>query len=136
LYNYQPAAPDTPFGLQSVGQPLTSQQIMDLIMGKQITQPSVTPATKVIPTPPGSAPINQLPISAPQLREIPMTSVQPTTSAETGVTNEQFQQVSKALGNDWLIRQQKAAQTGDWATYYQIQAQVYAILNPDTGGGG
>jgi hypothetical protein len=65
-----------------------------------------------------------------------MTSVQPTTSAETGVTNEQFQQVSKALGNDWLIRQQKAAQTGDWATYYQIQAQVYAILNPDTGGGG
>jgi hypothetical protein len=138
LYNYAPAAPNTPFGSQYVAPMMTSQQIMDLIMGKQLQQPNITPATKVIPTPPGSKPIEQLGIYAPQLNQIPATPVNqvtPTTPGQSGVTNEQFKEVSKALGSDWLIRQQKAAETGDWATYYQIQAQVYAILNPNINAG-
>jgi hypothetical protein len=50
------------------------------------------------------------------------------------MTQVSYDAVNAKLGDDWLQRQQIAAQNGDWATYYKIQAQVDAILNPPVAG--
>jgi hypothetical protein len=47
-YN-QSAAPNTPWGLQQLAQPLTSQQLQDLLSGRGYTPPTIAPATRMNP---------------------------------------------------------------------------------------
>jgi hypothetical protein len=45
-------------------------------------------------------------------------------------TDQRYAEVTRQLGANWFNRQQAAAAAGDYETYYAIQRQVDAILNP------
>jgi hypothetical protein len=136
LYNTQPQAPNTPWGLQQIAQPLTSQQIMDLVLGKNVTQPTVQNATRRIPITEQNrnvmnydySKVGQLPVVAGPV--IPNANAQ-TTSA---LAEQQNKLLAEKLGSNWFNRQQAAAAAGDWETYNSIQQQVNAILNPPVTG--
>jgi hypothetical protein len=129
LYNTNPNAPDTPYGLQQIARPLTMQEINDMILGKTSTTPKVAPATRRVPITDANrnvmnydySKVGQLPqIEAP----IAPTQLTPTTVSPINA------EITRQLGANWFNRQQAAAAAGDWETYYAIQRQVDAIVNP------
>ena len=129
MYNTNPNAPDTPYGLQQMAKPLTMAQINDMIMGRPFTPDTVAPATRRVPITDANrnvmnfdySKVGQLPvITAP----IAPTQIAPTTVSPINA------ELTRQLGANWFNRQQAAAAAGDWETYYAIQRQVDAILNP------
>ena len=131
LYNTNPNAPDTPYGLQQMAKPLTMQEINDLILGKNVSAPQVQSATRRVPITDANrnvmnfdySKVGQLPVvSAP----VAPTQVTPTSTSTSAVNAE----LTRQLGANWFNRQQAAAAAGDWETYYEIQRQVDAIMNP------
>ena len=126
-YNQAPGAA-TPYGLQQLARPLTQAQIADIIAGRPIRQETVAPATRTQAYNPASmiAPtannVYQLPtVTAPVA---PATITAPTAVSPINA------EINRQLGSNWFNRQQAAAAAGDWETYYAIQRQVDAILNP------
>jgi hypothetical protein len=127
LYNTQPNAPETPFGLQQMAQPLTSQQIMDLVLGKPIQQPTVQSATRRVPITDQNRNVMDYDYSkVGQLQTVNGPVAPDAGNSQTA----NYDLVTSKLGADWFNRQQAAAAAGDWDTYYSIQNQVDAILNP------
>ena len=129
LYNTNPNAPDTPYGLQQIARPLTMAEINDMILGKTSTTPKVAPATRRVPITDANrnvmnydySKVGQLsPITAP----IAPTQLTPSTTSPINA------EIARQLGSNWFNRQQAAAAAGDWETYYSIQRQVDAIINP------
>jgi hypothetical protein len=129
LYNTQPNAPDTPYGLQQLARPLTMDEINDMILGKPYTPQTVAPATRRVPITDANrnvmntdySKVGQLPVLAPVVP-----SQAPTTTTTSPINAE----IARQLGSNWFNRQQAAATAGDWETYYAIQRQVDAIINP------
>ena len=127
LYN-QAAAPNTPFGLQQLAKPLTSQQIQDMIAGREITTPTVAPATRKEQYVKGPV--------APTYGQVMLNPSYKGTAATTGATTSggttdaQFKLISEKLGPNWATDLQTAATNGDWAEYNRIQQEVNSILNP------
>jgi hypothetical protein len=129
LYNTQPNAPDTPWGAQQMARPLTMAEINDMILGKTSKAQSVAPATRRVPITDYNrnvmntdySKVGQLPVLA------PVAPSQVTTPSTTSPVNAE---IAKQLGSNWFNRQQAAAAAGDWETYYAIQRQVDAIINP------
>jgi hypothetical protein len=118
-----------PFGLQNMASALTPQDMAAIINGTYRAPQGTAPATRiqgynpaVMSPPPGYQ--GQINLSAPRATT---PQAAPTAPAMSQVS---YDAVNAKLGDDWLWRQQNAAQNGDWATYYKIQAQVDAILNP------
>jgi len=125
LYN-QAAAPDTPWGLQQVATPLTSQQIEDIVMGRNVTTPVVPNATRREAYAQGPvAPSYGQRKLEPKITNQPASNV-----AYSPSTTYNNPELTKQLGANWFNRQQAAANAGDWETYYAIQKQVDQILNP------
>jgi hypothetical protein len=130
LYNTNPNAPDTPYGLQQMAKPLTMQEINDLILGKGTKAQTVAPATRRVPITDANrnvmnfdySKVGQLPVIAP----VAPSQVTPTSASTSAINAE----LTKQLGANWFNRQQAAAAAGDWETYYAIQRQVDAIMNP------
>jgi hypothetical protein len=126
LYN-QAAAPATPWGLQQLAKPLSSQQIQDMVAGKQITTPTVAPATRKEAYAKGPV--------APTFGQVMLnpsykgTAVAPGATT-SGTTDAQFKLVAEKLGPNWASDLQRAATNGDWAEYNRIQQEVNSILNP------
>jgi hypothetical protein len=129
LYNTQPEAPNTPWGIQQIARPLTMQEINDMILGKTSVTPTVAPATRRVPITDANrnvmntdySRVGQLPVIAP---------VAPTQITQTPAADPRYDEVAKQLGANWFNRQQAAAAAGDWETYNLITQQVNAILNP------
>jgi hypothetical protein len=66
--------------------------------------------------------VGQLPVIAP---------VAPSHSnSSNNITSPINAELTRQLGANWFNRQQAAAAAGDWETYYAIQRQVDAIINP------
>jgi hypothetical protein len=130
LYNTNPNAPDTPYGLQQLAQPMTSQQIMDMVMGRKVTTPQVAPATRRVPITDANRNVMNFDYSkVGQLPTIPVAG--PVVPTQTTTTQSPINaEITRQLGANWFNRQQAAAAAGDWETYYAIQRQVDAILNP------
>jgi len=127
-YNQAPGA-DTPYGLQQLAKPLTQAQIADLIAGRPIRQETVAPATRFEAYNPASM-ITPNANNVYQLPTITATGpVAPTTMGSVS-TDQRYAEVTRQLGANWFNRQQAAAAAGDYETYYAIQRQVDAILNP------
>jgi hypothetical protein len=130
LYNTNPNAPDTPYGLQQMARPLTMAEINDMILGKTSTTPKVAPATRRVPITDANrnvmntdySRVGQLPVIAP----VAPSQVTPTQTSTSPINAE----LTRQLGANWFNRQQAAAAAGDWETYYAIQRQVDAIMNP------
>ena len=136
-YN-QVAAPVTPYGLQGQAQPLTGQQISNVIAGQPLVQAPVVPATRVeqyrpnYNRPPsygqiqlnpqygGSAATTATPAAAAR-------SIAPQMSTAAPATGN-MDQVTAQLGPNWFNKQQASAAAGDWDSYYQIQQQVDNIM--------
>ena len=127
LYN-QAAAPNTPFGLQQLAKPLSSQQIQDMIMGREITTPTVAPATRKEQYVKGPV--------APTYGQVKLNPAYKNTSTTTnattsgGVTDQQYTKIVEKLGKNWATDLQVAAQNGNWEEYNRIQQEVNSILNP------
>jgi len=126
LYN-QAAAPNTPFGLQQMAKPLSSQQIQDMIAGKEITIPKVAPATRKEQYVKGPV--------APTYGQVMLNPGYKGTAATTGATSSgttdaQFKQIADKLGPNWATDLQTAATNGNWDEYNRIQQLVNSILNP------
>jgi hypothetical protein len=66
--------------------------------------------------------VGQLPVIAP----VAPSQVTPTQTSTSPINAE----LTRQLGANWFNRQQAAAAAGDWETYYAIQRQVDAIMNP------
>jgi len=107
------------------------QEINDMILGKKSTTQQVAPATRRVPITDanrnvmntdysrvGQLPTIQAPIAPSQITS----TVTPPSAANA--------EIAKQLGANWFNRQQAAAAAGDWETYYAIQRQVDAIMNP------
>jgi hypothetical protein len=126
---------NTPWGLQQLAKPLTGQQISDLIAGKNVPSFSVQAATRreaynpASMTTPDAKNTYQLPTIAAAGAIAPGSST-PTTPSTNPATVAQQAEIVKQLGSDWKERQQRAAATGDWATYNDISQKVSSILNP------
>jgi hypothetical protein len=122
------AAPVTPYGLQGQAQPLTGQQIDDIINGVPLVQQPIRPATRVeqyradTRTPPSYGQVKLDPRYG--------NTVAATAPVTPTSNNPRNQEITAKLGANWFNRQQAAAAAGDWDTYYEIQRQVDAILNP------
>ena len=99
-------------------------------MGRPVTTPQVAPATRRVPITDANRNVMNTDFSrVGQLPTIPVTGpVVPTqvTSTPSPINAE----ITRQLGANWFNRQQAAAAAGDWETYYAIQRQVDAILNP------
>ena len=127
-YN-QVAAPVTPYGLQGQAQPLTGQQITDVINGVPLVRQPIRPATRVeqyradTRTPPS---YGQIKLDPRYGNTVATTAA----AVAPASTNPRNQEIAAKLGANWFNRQQAAAASGDWDTYYEIQRQVDAILNP------
>ena len=128
-YNNVPNAPATPWGLQQLAKPLTSQQIAGIVANPHTTTPTTAPAayTPQIanwnhPTTGQTGPVG---VTVPT---IATKAISPYTPATAGV--DQYAPVNAALGQNWQFDQQRAASQGDWTTYNTIQSKVDAILNP------
>jgi hypothetical protein len=126
LYN-QAAAPTTPWGLQQMATPLTSQQIQDIVAGKEITTPTVAPATRREAYVKGPV--------APTFGQVKLSPAYKNTGANTtttsgGTTDQQYKQIVEKLGPNWATDLQTAATNGNWTEYNRIQQEVNSILNP------
>ena len=130
LYNTQPEAPNTPWGLQQMAQPMTSKQIMDAFLGRPVTTPQVAPATRRVPITDANRNVMNTDYSrVGQLPTVPVTG--PVTPTQVAATQSPINaEIARQLGTNWFNRQQAAAAAGDWETYYAIQRQVDAIVNP------
>jgi hypothetical protein len=53
-----------------------------------------------------------------------------TSFANSPSLNANNTEIARQLGSDWFTRQQNAANTGDWDTYFAMQAKIDQILNP------
>jgi hypothetical protein len=126
-YN-QVQAPETPWRLQSVAQPLTGEQINDYIQGKAIVSGPVIPATRVEQY----VPDTRIPPSYGQVQLTPNVRTTPASStvSNSSSTIADNPEIVARLGSNWFARQQGAANAGDWDTYFAIQRQVDQILNP------
>jgi hypothetical protein len=124
-YN-QVAAPATPWGAQSVAEPLTGAQLNDYIQGKAIVSGPVRPATRVEQY----VPDTRTPPSYGQVQMNPVYNNTQTTNNTGGVTDIQYAQIVEKLGPNWASDLQVAAQNGNWDEYNRIQQLVNSILNP------
>jgi hypothetical protein len=128
-YNQAPGSA-TPYGLQQLARPLTSAQIADLIAGRPMSQqPVAAPATRTQAYNPAS----MIQPNATNTYQLPTVTapIVPTALTTTPVsTDQRYAEVTRQLGANWFNRQQAAAAAGDYETYYAIQRQVDAILNP------
>jgi hypothetical protein len=124
------AAPNTPWGEQGQMQPLTGKQILDYINGIPLVSGPVNPATRVEQY----TPDNRIPPSYGQVELKPAYANAPVNPAATttnsGLTQQQNDQISQVLGPNWASDMQTAATNGDWTTYDNIRRQVDQILNP------
>ncbi len=131
LYNTAPNAPQTPFGLQQMAEPLTGDQINQIAMGR-----TVIPNNMRMPVNPydwskdynsNNVPMAPVGVVLPTIQT--SGPVVPNRATSTSV-DPRYADVSKQLGANWFNKQQAAAQAGDWDTYNQITQQVGSILNP------
>jgi hypothetical protein len=131
LYNTAPNAPQTPFGLQQMAQPLTGDQINQIAMGR-----TVIPNNMRMPVNPydwskdynsNNVPMAPVGVVLPTIQT--SGPVVPNRATSTN-TDPRYADVAKQLGANWFNKQQAAAQAGDWDTYNQITQQVGSILNP------
>ena len=112
-----------------MARPLTMAEINDMILGKTSKAQSVAPATRRVPITDANrnvmdfdySKVGQLPVLAPVM---PSQVTTPTTVSPVNA------EIARQLGPNWFNKQQAAAAAGDWETYYSIQRQVDAILNP------
>ena len=122
-YN-QVAGPVTPFGLQGQAQPLTGQQISNVISGVPLVQQPVVPATRIeqyradTRTPPSYG----------QVQLNPQYTGAAAARTNTTGSDNNMNRVTAKLGDNWFNRQQASAAAGDWDNYYAIQKQVDDIL--------
>jgi len=137
LFNTQPQAPDTPWGLQQLAKPLTSQDIQDLIDGKPLKSTKVQSATRAVPITDANKNVMNFDYSkVGQLKQIPTTPLAKTTANNTATSDatalsqipQGYDKVTQQLGPQWFNKQQAAAAAGDWDTYYAIQQQVASIM--------
>mgnify|MGYP007049610227 CR=1 FL=1 len=139
-YN-QVAAPVSPWGLQGQAQPLTGQQISDVIAGQPLVQAPVAPARRVeqyrpnYNRPPSYGQIKLTPQyggSAATPAAAAMSDMTPMSAAPAnfvaGPTGDNMDRVTAQLGPNWFNKQQASAAAGDWDSYYQIQQQVDNIM--------
>jgi hypothetical protein len=130
-YN-QAYGPETPWGLQQLAEPLTGQQIADLIAGKNVPTRQIQAATRRQAYNPASM-VTPNASNTYQLPTIPAAgAIAPTTQpvSTNPTTVAQQAEIVRQLGSDWMERQQRAAAVGDWATYNDIQRVVNSIINP------
>ena len=100
-----------------------SQEINDIIAGKQVANPVVSNATRRQAYAPGPV--------APSYGQYKMEpKFGNTASTVTTPVSPINAEINRVLGSDWFTKQQAAAAAGDWETYYAIQRQVDAIINP------
>ena len=103
------------------------QEINDMILGKTSKQQTVAPATRAVPI--TDANRNVMNYDYSKVGQLPVISapIAPTQVSPTSPINAE---IARQLGSNWFNRQQAAAIAGDWETYYAIQRQVDAIINP------
>ena len=144
-YN-QVAGPVTPYGLQGQAQPLTGQQITDVVQGRPLVQAPVAPATRVeqyrpdyreLPTYGQIQLSPQYAGSAARTAAAPMMASsfaepQAAVAAPAPAASGNMDRVTAQLGPNWFNKQQAAASAGDWDSYYNMQKQVDDIMYSDT----
>jgi hypothetical protein len=137
-YN-QVAAPVNPWGLQGQAQPLTGEQISNVIAGQPLVQAPVAPATRVeqyrpnYNRPPSYGQIKLSPqyggsAATPAATAMSAAPEMSTAAFTAGPATGNMDQVTAQLGPNWFNRQQASAAAGDWDSYYQIQQQVDNIM--------
>ena len=138
MFNTQPQAPNTPWGLQQLAKPLTSQDIQDLIDGKELKTTKVKDATRRVPI--TDANKNVMNFDYSKVGQLPTIPIKPialaNNTANTAVSDQTalsmiptgYDKVTQQLGPQWFNKQQAAAAAGDWDTYYNIQQQVAMIM--------
>ena len=127
-YN-QAEASNTAWGLQQLAQPLTTAQIDDIIAGRPISYP-------IAPQPINTRveqynPASMVTPNNTNVYQLPTLPVAPTANTQVSA-NTDTDRIMSILGNDVFQRQQTALENNDMTTYWTLQGQMDAILNPTT----
>jgi hypothetical protein len=125
----------TPWGLQQMFKDLSYNDIMNIVSGRSAAPTVGKSAERIRPYDEAIAsvkPVGQIEVNPRygQQEKVGLKQTNMPTNTTVDKENANYKQVVATLGENWEEQQRRAAEAGDWATYYRIESIVNSIMNP------